>query len=150
MNKLILIELIIVLSSSNLHAKSLCLKTEQTFFSCPTGKKVISYCGQPNKFLEYRFGTPQKIELSYRVDANKNLNNKINHVIMGNDIIFFNNKGYYYSLSIPMKGYPNIQIKQKQKLVNTFECKAMDTWSGDNKFLNEMNEDQIDNIDDIL
>ena len=95
MNKLILIGSMIVLSCSNLQAKSLCLKTEKTLFTCETGKKVISYCSQPNKFLEYRFGTPKRIELSYRVDAKKNSNNKINHVIMGNDMFFFENKGYF-------------------------------------------------------
>lgn len=150
MNKLILIGSIIVLASSNLNAKSLCLKTEKTLFTCVTGKKIISYCGQPNKFLEYRFGTPKRIELSYRVDANKNANNKITHAILGNDIFFFKNKGYFYTLSIPMKGLPNLQVKKDQRHVSSLECKTMSTWSGGSKFLSELNQDQIQNLDDIL
>ena len=150
MNKLILIGSMIVLSSSNLQAKSLCLKTEKTLFTCETGKKVISYCGQPNKFLEYRFGTPKRIELSYRVDANKNSNNKINHLLMGNDMYFFKNKGHFYTLSIPMQGLPNLQVKKNQQRVSTLECKTMGTWSGDSKFLNEVNQDDIQNLDDVL
>lgn len=150
MNKSIFISIIAVLSCSSLNAKSLCLKGEETYFSCQTGKKEISFCGKTNKFLEYRFGKPQKIEMSYRVDDNKNRNNRINQVVMGNDIFFFNKSNYYYSLSIPIKGYPVLQIKKNQKLVSVLECRSIESWAGHNQFLTDLNEDQIENLDNIL
>jgi len=150
MNKIIFIAVATALSCSGLKAKSLCLKDEQTYFSCQTGKKEISFCGKTDKFIEYRFGRPKKIEMSYRVDANKFSNNNISQVVMGNDIFFFKKSNYYYSLSIPMKGYPVLQIKKNQKLVSILECNTMGSWSGDNKFLKDINKDQIDNLDNIL
>ncbi len=55
--------------------------------------------------------------MSYRVDNSKNRNNKINQVVIGNDIFFFNKSNYYYSLSIPIKGYPALQIKKIKNLL---------------------------------
>ncbi|MFT0694729.1 hypothetical protein ACDX34_11450 [Acinetobacter bereziniae] len=150
MNKSIFILIIAVLSCSSLNAKSLCLKDEEIYFSCQTGKKEISFCGKTNKFLEYRFGKPKKIEMSYRVDNSKNRNNKINQVVIGNDIFFFNKRNYYYSLSIPIKGYPALQIKKNQKLISVLESNSMGSWSGYNRFLTDINEDQIENLDNIL
>ena len=60
-------------------AGSLCSKSETTYFSCPTkAGKVISLCGKvferdkrgdrvdvEDQWLQYRFGTPGAIELSY-------------------------------------------------------------------------------------
>ena len=62
MNKSIFMLIIAVLSCSSLNAKSLCLKGEEIYFSCQTGKKEISFCGKTNKFLEYRFGKPKKLK----------------------------------------------------------------------------------------
>jgi len=140
----------LVFISLNLHAKSLCSKGEHTYFSCQIDIKEISFCGQPNKFLEYRYGTLKKIEMSYRADAQKNRKNKINHILMGNDIFFFKKNDYYYSLSIPMKGYPVLQIKKNQKITNALECKTADSWSGENKFLKFISDEEINDLDSIL
>jgi hypothetical protein len=47
-----------------------CLPPQQTLFSCSTGNKSVSICGSPNLSagsgsLQYRFGSPARLELSY-------------------------------------------------------------------------------------
>jgi len=54
---------------------TLCEKDEATLFACPIKKKVVSYCAVPTTppyySLSYRYGTPGKIEKSYRVGNDK-------------------------------------------------------------------------------
>ena len=51
-------------------AQSLCAAAEKSLFSCEIGKKVLSVCASKdldeNKgTLQYRFGTPDKLDLAY-------------------------------------------------------------------------------------
>ena len=51
-------------------ANTLCNKNENIFFSCKTGKKIISICtsnpiGSTSGYLQYRFGTNNKIQLQH-------------------------------------------------------------------------------------
>ena len=49
---------------------SLCEPGEAVQFSCPMGRgRIVSVCGQPPAALQYRFGRPGRIELSYPPDA---------------------------------------------------------------------------------
>lgn len=49
---------------------SLCRPPEKTYYSChTTNKKIISLCGTLPGALQYRFGTPGKIELQYPDNA---------------------------------------------------------------------------------
>lgn len=44
----------------------LCSASETSFFSCPTaGKKWIGLCGADSGAVQYRFGTPGRIELRF-------------------------------------------------------------------------------------
>jgi hypothetical protein len=48
----------------------LCKSNEQVIFGCMAGKKMISVCASPlftptTGYLQYRFGTPSKLELEY-------------------------------------------------------------------------------------
>lgn len=48
----------------------LCNGSETTYFTCQTlQSKTISVCGSPPKTLQYRFGTRERIELSFPQDA---------------------------------------------------------------------------------
>ena len=55
------------LIAANADATSaLCTSAETTFFSCETRQhKTIALCGGSNQALQYRFGTPQRVELRY-------------------------------------------------------------------------------------
>lgn len=50
-----------------------CMPQETVFFSCETGKKVVSLCGtgKPGAIdaVAYRYGEPGKVELEYRATA---------------------------------------------------------------------------------
>lgn len=51
-------------------SEKLCRANEQSLFECKVGKKQVSICASPNMtattgYAQYRYGTPQKIELAY-------------------------------------------------------------------------------------
>jgi hypothetical protein len=60
--------------STSIHAApTLCLKDEDNIFSCSAGKKVISVCASKDLaadhgYLQYRFGVPNKVELTIPAD----------------------------------------------------------------------------------
>ena len=72
-------------------ASSLCLRTEQTLFSCPIGIKTVSVCGQGDHAV-YRFGKPPRVELEGRRLS------FAEHAFSGGgeSQIVFENKGYRY------------------------------------------------------
>ena len=52
------------------HAEGLCATGETTYFSCQTTKqRSISLCGKMPRELQYRFGMPGKVELSFPGNA---------------------------------------------------------------------------------
>jgi hypothetical protein len=59
--------------------RSHCTAEETVYFSCSTGKKLLSYCGSgtisaTSGYLQYRFGTPDKLEIT--VPATKDIASK--------------------------------------------------------------------------
>lgn len=54
-------------------SSSHCQSDEGTVFSCPLGKKVVSYCAVPDsppyKTIEYRYGAIGKVEKTYKADV---------------------------------------------------------------------------------
>jgi hypothetical protein len=59
-----------VLMATAAQAQSLCAASEKSLFSCEIGKKILSVCASKdlaeNKgTLQYRFGTPEKLDLAY-------------------------------------------------------------------------------------
>lgn len=83
-----------------------CLTQEQVFFSCiASNKKIISLCGRNSKeekYLFYRFGRANKIELEFPKKAVRSLERfSYNHYFRyGVDYyrVAFSNDGYDYSV----------------------------------------------------
>jgi hypothetical protein len=71
MRKLIVTSFIacLYLQHTTVLAESLCSQSETIFFTCRVGSsgKILSVCGslKGQEFLQYRFGHPKKIELSF-------------------------------------------------------------------------------------
>jgi hypothetical protein len=68
-----IITIFCVLSASADAAHPLCLTNEDNIFSCTAGKKVISVCASKDLtadhgYLQYRFGLPNKVELTVPAD----------------------------------------------------------------------------------
>lgn len=91
---------------------TLCTADERILFSCQLwNKKVVSFCSSredlPEPFVEYRYGSTQKIELQYQVST-KHPKNKIfleekqqSFENKPSYTLFFQNNNYGYSLNIP-------------------------------------------------
>ena len=70
---------LLIMAQSTFAAESLCHQGETTFFSCTVkGGKIVSLCGEGftldsysnyvadfDSWLQYRFGLPEKIEISF-------------------------------------------------------------------------------------
>ncbi|WP_211460488.1 hypothetical protein [Collimonas silvisoli] len=133
LNKISL-SLIFIFSMSQGHANtkiSNCERGEEVFYSCGTGKKIISFCASPKEsssaYLEYRFGVPKKIELSYKA-TEKDLSKKFNRAEMwgasnASTVIWFENNGVDYILSDPVKGDTTMEIIKNQKIISKLTCK---------------------------
>jgi hypothetical protein len=72
--------ILVLLSFSAIAADGLCLDREQTVFSCTTDRasKLISVCASPaldkkDSYLQYRFGTREKIELQFPAEKNSSI-----------------------------------------------------------------------------
>ncbi len=97
-------------------AEGLCTPEEHTYFSCPIKSgKTLSVCGQKTadslSWLQYRFGTKQKIELSYPTDA-KNIKPgevfSFSHYMRGspftqNDNLSFTNGSTTYNVTVDLE-----------------------------------------------
>ena len=111
---------LILLAANNAAAEpsSLCKKNENIYFSCTTRSgKIISLCGDAfgqdefgrptemdNPWLQYRFGSPAKIELSYppqKRNSLKNFHSDKIRAMRGEirlDAVFFASAGFAYSV----------------------------------------------------
>ncbi|WP_061541510.1 hypothetical protein [Collimonas fungivorans] len=117
-NILIVIGFVFPVMNAAAGPASLCRKNETIYFSCATNSgKIISLCGDAfyqdefgslteidNPWLQYRFGSPGKIELSYPPQKNDSLkrfaSDKI-RALRGEirlDAVFFANAGIAYSV----------------------------------------------------
>ncbi len=59
-----------VIALPSAKAQSLCSAAEKSLFSCEIGRKVLSVCAskdldEKKGTLQYRFGTPEKLDLAY-------------------------------------------------------------------------------------
>lgn len=87
---------------------TLCKKGEQILFSCKTSKgKVLSLCGSSDLardkgFLEYRFGTAKKTELTYPADRARSREafqwRFLRHAQSASYAVLFTNGGFTYDL----------------------------------------------------
>lgn len=112
--------LLLIMTDVAAGASTLCKKSEKVYFSCATnGGKIISLCGEvfsndkdefgnpiemDSPWLQYRFGSPRKIELSYprqKKDSLKSFKAEIIRAQGGDirlDSIVFANGGIGYSV----------------------------------------------------
>lgn len=107
--------------------QSLCTAKENVFLSCPVGKKTVSFCEKKNfhSYLEYRFGSPQKIELAFQANsANKNRFYRAEAEFASNasTLIWFRNAKTNYVMHFPARGGPFLQIIESGKKIAEIAC----------------------------
>lgn len=111
--------------------KSLCKANENVLFSCSLGKKTVSLCTSDNgtapEYLEYRFGTPAKIELSYKGTATdsplKFKRSEVTYASNAATIVWFKNSETNYLLHFPADGGPLLEVIKDGKTIAELSCK---------------------------
>lgn len=108
---------------------TLCQSHEEIYFSCWSGSKIISLCASGNisaedGYVQYRFGTPDQIELQYPEKPYPPTNNfLISDISVGNlsyTHVKFNSGKYNYVI---YQGFPGgLYIKKKGRLVLNRTC----------------------------
>ena len=119
-------------ASSEIHAenKSLCKKAEVPFFSCGlSNSKIVSICASGNgtsTYLEYRYGTVSSVELSVKADADNKRHifhrAEITYANDAEDTIWFHNGPFMYSIFMPARGTPGIEVSRNKAVVARHEC----------------------------
>lgn len=127
---------------------TLCSESELTLASSQVYKKItklFSICSDKQKsYVEYRYGSPEKIDFEYRSDA-KNPKNIIYRgtYIGGNNqttMFWFYNKDYLYRIEIPFTGVSNINVIQKAKRIVELKC----TNNAEENYMNVTHEFVVD------
>jgi len=116
-------------ASAHADETTLCQPHEEIYFSCPTGKKIISLCASgnispDNGYVQYRFGTPDHVELQF---PNKPYPPKSRFLIgdiLGGNVnyvhIKFKSGKYNY---VVYQGLPSgLYIKKNGRLVSNLVC----------------------------
>lgn len=120
----------VCLSSSN--AASLCEPQEKVLFSCALkNTKTVAICmadGEKEKYVEYKFGKPKKIELTHRAD-HQTMNHAFQRadILYGNnavDTIWFQNGDHLYDVSMPARGAPAVEVWKNEKILAHMKCAA--------------------------
>lgn len=109
---------------------SLCNKVEAVHFSCQfKSLKYASICRPLDAaadYLEYRFGTQSKIEMSYRSDKTKHNSafhrGEVAYVNNSDQVLWFKNKGYVYRIYSPIKGVLGLIVSRKGAHIARLEC----------------------------
>ncbi|MDY7578875.1 hypothetical protein RGU70_11145 [Herbaspirillum sp. RTI4] len=104
-----------------------CKKDENIYFSCRTGKKIISFCeskiNSQSKYLEYRFGSPGKVEFIFKGSSDNKFNRA--HILWsGNaaNAIWFENYGFVYVVTDPMRGDVTLDVIKNKQKIGKFVC----------------------------
>jgi hypothetical protein len=133
-----LIAMFCTLSASAYAVPTLCLSDEQAIFSCHTAtKKIISVCASKelapdHGYLQYRFGTPDKIEVSVPADrsispANSALSGTLVFSGGGGDYLRFKAGDYDYVVYTAIgKGWgekDGVAIEKNGKRLSHVSCK---------------------------
>lgn len=108
-----------------------CYADEKVFFSCPIGSKAVSICKPSNRksgdYLEYRFGTPTRIELRYKGTSKDSPRKFYRADITGANnsgtSLWFANQGTHYVLNAPVRGGPFLEVFKQGKRISRFGCK---------------------------
>ena len=125
----------VAVASAQAHTKSNCHSGEDVFFSCEVGTKRMSICsfkGEADKYLEYRFGAPERIELRFRGTLRdiprKFSRAEITGASNSGTTLWFLNRGTHYVLNAPVRGGPYLDVFSGGKRISTIACK--DQWTG--------------------
>lgn len=119
-----------IFSNAYGQSKSLCLPHEKVFFSCHIGKKIVSLCESKvdgaDKYMEYRYGKPNKIELKYKGGASDSLNKFSKTEVSGasnsGTVIWFKNNKTYYVISDPVRGWPYLELYTNASSIARLAC----------------------------
>ena len=123
-----------IFSHANAAMKTNCQLDEKVFFSCPSGKKIISMCESTEpavvQYMEYRYGTSKKIELRFRgskTDVPKKFSRaEVSGASNSGTIIWFKNNDTYYTLNSPVRGGPYLEILLHGERIARLACN--DDW----------------------
>lgn len=114
------------------HSTSLCEPHEKAVFSCELkNSKIVSLCTAPNAgstYVEYRFGKPSKIEMTYRANKPDHAFQRADFTYGNNavDTIWFRNGEHLYDIAMPARGAPAIEVWKDRKILAHMECR--DGW----------------------
>lgn len=119
-------------ASSIAHAEdaTLCTAGEIRVFSCTLkNAKIVSVCASPDaarRYVDYRFGSPSKMELVYSasatVPAHRFRRGEVVYANNSEDTLWFTNGAYRYSLYDPTRGVPGLTVSKNGAEVARFEC----------------------------
>lgn len=89
--------------------------------------KLFSLCSDKEKsYVEYRYGSPKKIDFQFRSDETnpKNIIYRGTYVGGSNQttMFWFYNKDYLYRIEIPFTGVSKINVIQKTKKIVELKC----------------------------
>ena len=125
----------IAVASAHVHTKSNCNTREDVFFSCAVGAKRMSICspkGEADDYLEYRFGTPKRIELRFKgtlKDVPRKFSRaEITGASNSGTTLWFLNRGTHYVLNAPVRGGPYLDVINEGKRISRLTCKGQ--WTG--------------------
>lgn len=131
MKKIPLAIFVLALSSCELSAQTTnCTADEQIIFSCTSGKKLVSVCSAPKNatknYIEYRFTSDKKSNLTYRADKDS-LTHQFNRSTLtgassASTVLWFQNQGYLYAMSDPVKGIPSLIVQKAKKEISNMAC----------------------------
>lgn len=121
-----------------LHASgaALCTSQEKVIFTCGfKNNKMVSLCGSADdaqSYIEYRFGSKSALEFTFK--ASKATADRVFHraevVYARNaeDTIWFKNGQYTYSIFLPARGAPGLEVSRDGEIAAHLECKG--GWRG--------------------
>lgn len=109
---------------------TLCSDSELTLASSQIYKKttkLFSLCSDKEKsYVEYRYGSPEKVDFKYKSDDKnpKNIIYRGTYVGGSNQttMFWFYNKDYLYRIEIPFTGVSKINVIQKTKKIAELKC----------------------------
>jgi hypothetical protein len=125
------------LSASAKAAPTPCLDNEDNIFSCSAGKKIISVCASKDLaadhgYLQYRFGSPNKVELAVPADravspANSAVSGTLTFSGGGGAYLRFKSGDYEYAVYTAIgKGWgekDGVAIEKSGKRLSDVSCK---------------------------
>lgn len=124
----------ICLLSANSHLRAddstLCEPVEKVIFSCGfKNAKTVSICGSSDNaqsYVEYRFGRANNIEFKFRASAKDPKHQfhrgEIAYANNSEDMIWFRNGKFRYSIFMPTRGGPGVEISRDSKVEARLEC----------------------------